>query len=167
MSSEIMPASGGSASGGKKILPIFIVIVIVAAGAAFYGGMLYGKSTASGNFRQFAANGQFGGNINVRNRQPDQGVTNGQIIAKDDKSITVSLRTGGSKIVFFSDTTSVGKFVTGTAADLANGQTVMVTGTTNSDGSISASSIQIRPEMPANAPGGQNPQNPTNTNQTP
>jgi hypothetical protein len=79
------------------------------------------------------------------------GFATGQITAQDSTSITLKMRDGSTKIVFFSPSTSVGKSVSGAASDLAVGQNVMVNGTNNSDGSIAAQNIQIRPDQPAQA----------------
>lgn len=147
----------------KKTLPIFIIILMVAAGGAFYGGMLYGKSTKTvrGNFQDFA-------NLTPEQRQQrlqEMGVNGGgrvgggqgggfvagEIITKDDKSITIKLRDGGSKIIFFGTAIEVSKFTNGVASDLEVGKTVSVSGVANSDGSITAQSIQIRP-ISATAP---------------
>ena len=78
----------------------------------------------------------------------------GEIIAKDASSITVKLRgtqsdgSAGSKIIFLSDSTQVTKSAQGSTTDLSIGTQVSVFGTTNTDGSVSAQSVQIRPEMP-------------------
>lgn len=136
----------------RKILPIIIIVVIVGAGA-FFGGMKYGQSkkvsSAQQRFGQMGANGTGGLRTGVTGgtRNGAGGFVGGEIIAKDDKSITVKLQNGGSQIIFYSGTTEIGKTVTGTATDLGVGKTVTVTGQTNSDGSITAQTIQIRPQI--------------------
>jgi hypothetical protein len=143
----------------KKLLPIFIVIVLVVAAGAFFAGMKYGqnKNSAGRNFANMTSEQrqqmiQQGGGGNFRagngNRGSGASFASGDILSKDDKSITLKLRDGGSKVVFYSDSTEIGKFASGSFNDLTTGEAITVTGTTNSDGSITAQSIQIRPEMP-------------------
>ncbi|MFA4998664.1 MAG: DUF5666 domain-containing protein [Candidatus Paceibacterota bacterium] len=130
----------------KKTLIIVGVLVLLGAGA-FLGGMKFGESKKSNagfpqgefqNMQQGAGAGLTGSGKN------GGGLVNGDILSKDDKSITVKLRDGGSKIVLFSDTTEISKFVSGTSADLEVGKTVTITGKTNQDGSVTAQSIQLK-----------------------
>lgn len=129
----------------KKI--VWIVLGIIVLIGAFYGGMVYGKSqtstptgTAYAGARTRGAGGATGS---------FGGATIGQIISKDATSITVTLTAGGSKIIFLDNTTPITKQTSGTMSDLTIGTNVMVTGTANTDGSVSAQSVQIRPNMPA------------------
>jgi hypothetical protein len=70
------------------------------------------------------------------------------VIAKDATSITLQLPgNAGSKIIFYSATTQISKMASGTPVDLANGTNVSITGTANSDGSVTAQAIQIRPAL--------------------
>jgi len=124
------------------------VVVVVVAIVAFYTGTVYGKSgIPARDAREMQTFGQnFNGNgAGLRNMGGMGGFTAGQIIAKDDKSITVSLMNGGSKIIFLDTSTKVSKQAEGTVADLKVGTQVSVTGTPNSDGSINATTVQIRP----------------------
>jgi hypothetical protein len=137
----------------KKLFIIFLILVIIIGGGAFYGGMIYGKNTTTQGinqqqqqrFQQMGASSTEAMSRRSGNQAGNNFAT-GQIISKDDKSITVKLQDGGSKIIFFSDTTEVDKFTTGSSNDLEIGETVMITGKTNQDGSITAQSIQLRPE---------------------
>jgi hypothetical protein len=122
-----------------------------------------GKSpaAASGNFQRGAANIS-GALRNGRTGGGGNGFATGEILSKDDKSVTIQLRSpqnatgtagtqAGSKIIFFSASTEITKSASGTPADLQVGQTITVSGTANADGSVSAQSIQLRP-TPANQP---------------
>jgi len=142
----------------KKILPIFIIAVLLVGGGAFFAGMKYGQSKNSlaslqnltpEQRQQMGASGGFRG-TGAAGTRIGSGFVSGDIISKSDNSVTVKLQDGGSKIVFFSDTTTISKSTDGTSADLETGKTIMVNGTTNSDGSVTATNIQIRPVLPAN-----------------
>lgn len=126
----------------KQYLITIILILVVGAGT-FFAGMKYQESKRlAGRFGNFqgAANGQ---------SQRGQGLrpVNGEIISADDKSITVKLQDGSSKIVLLSDTTTVSKSADATKADLKVGEKVATFGTENSDGSITAQNVQLNPTL--------------------
>ena len=126
--------------------------------------MKYGQSTSSMT-AQASRQGfnQNGGGLNSgRNGArggAGGGFVTGSVISKDSTSLTVELRSapnsgtqgtatttaGGSKIVLFSPSTTVEKTVSGAVTDVNVGSQVSITGTANPDGSVSATSIQIRP----------------------
>ncbi len=123
-----------------------VVLLLVGLGAGFFAGMQYQKNQRSG----FAQNSAQAGNQSGR-RFNGQNSSNrpvaGQIIASDDKSITVKLADGSSKIVLVSDSTQINKAATATKADLKVGQTVSAFGSVNSDGSVTAQNIQLNPQI--------------------
>lgn len=90
-----------------------------------------------GNFAR-PGNGQAGGG-NLGN------FLSGEILIKDKESLTVKLPDGGSKLIFFSGSTTFAKTIAGSIEDFAVGEQITVNGTANSDGSITAVTIQIRP----------------------
>jgi hypothetical protein len=53
------------------------------------------------------------------------------------------MQDGSTKIVLVSATTQITKSATGTQADLKTGENVVVTGTPNSDGSLTATNVQL------------------------
>jgi len=131
----------------KKNIIWAILIIVVGAGA-FFGGIKYQQSkrtTQSAGFN--GAQGRVAGQRQgIGNRAAFQPV-NGDIVSSDALSITVKLADGSSKIVILSDKTLINKASTATKADLTTGQKVAVFGTTNSDGSVTAQSIQLNPIM--------------------
>lgn len=130
----------------QKIYIIGIIGIVVISTGVFYGGMEYGQSKISNNFKQGNQRFQQIGQIEDVSRN-SAGFTIGEVIAKDDNSITIKLRDGGSKIIFYSNSTEISKFVSGTVQELQIGQSINITGTANQDGSLTATMIQIRPEQ--------------------
>ena len=152
----------------KNHIISMVAVIIVVAGAAFYGGMLYGASKSTqaslqgakgmaggfgGGQRSGGAAGQGQGGPGGQRGGANGGAVgdfaSGQITAKDDTSVTVKMRDGSSKIIFFSGSTGIDKSVSGTGSDLSVGQQVTVTGKSSPDGSLTAQTIQIRPAQPA------------------
>jgi ribosomal protein S1 len=70
---------------------------------------------------------------------------NGEIIGVDEKSITVKMQDGSSRIVILSEKTEINKAASGTKDDLKVGERVAVFGQENSDGSVTAQNIQLNP----------------------
>ena len=132
----------------KTIIGALVAIVVV-GGGSFYAGMSYAKGQAPqrGQF----GNGQFAGR-GMGIGRGGMGFVAGQIISTANGSITIqSAASSSTQIVLFSNTTPIYKTAQGSASNLSTGTNVVITGTPNSDGSLSASSIQIRPAgMPGN-----------------
>jgi hypothetical protein len=135
----------------KTVLP-FALITIILCGLSFYAGTQYSTIKKSNERAQFAGGQPFGGAMvgtprtGTAMRGGGSGMVSGEILSVDAKSITVKDQTGGSKIVFLGASSEVMKSVTGTIADLAVGTNIITNGTPNADGSITATTIQIRPE---------------------
>lgn len=131
-----------------------VVIVIVGA-LSFYGGMRYQMTkrptftqnqfgTRTGGMgNQIGPNGtQMGG----QNRQGMMGAGRpimGEILSKDDSSITVKMQDGGSKIIVLSEKTQIMAATQSDKSNLKVGDTVTTFGSQNSDGSVTAQNISI------------------------
>lgn len=146
----------------NKTVIIAVVLIIVAGVGGFFGGMYYQKSQTVSHFAQ--SGGGAGGAGGYARRFGQGGtagangmnVVRGQVVNTDSNSITIKLPDGSSKIIVVGSSTSFMKSATGTLSDLKTGDSVMAFGTTNSDGSVTAQSVQINPPgrgpMPSSAP---------------
>jgi hypothetical protein len=135
----------------KTLLAGIIIMVLVGAGS-FFGGMKYQQSRnpfANFSRQNFTAGQglQFGQGNGTR--RAGSNFLSGEVIGKDQQSLTVKMPDNSSKIVFFSASTTVSQMTQGSPMDIAIGQEITVSGEQNSDGSYTAQAIQIRP-VPAN-----------------
>ncbi len=130
------------------------IVWIVVAIVAFVGGLYYGKATASPSF---AGRGAFASSTRNGTGRAGSGggFVTGQVTSKDAQSLTVQLPNGNSEIVFYSSSTSVIKPSSASVSDLTPGTSVMIGGTQNPDGSVTAQTIQVRgPGAPGFGGGG-------------
>ncbi len=138
----------------KKIISIIIALVII-GGGAFYGGMKYGQSEGLShqNFQNLSLEQRqqlFQGNMGESFQRgirmgTELSFLNGEVIDKDEQSLTLKLSDGGSKIVFLSDSTEISKTIKGLIDDVEIGKQIMISGEQNSDGSYTAKTIQLSP----------------------
>lgn len=127
---------------------LITAFVVIAVGvSAFFGGMQYQKMQR-GQFGQGRLTGQNPAMGNqFRGGQANMGrPVSGEIISSDDKSITVKLADGSSKIVLLNEQSKIMEATSSTKQSLTSGKNVMVFGTTNQDGSVTASNIQLNPQ---------------------
>jgi hypothetical protein len=143
------------------LIPILIAgVIVLVAGAAvggFFGGRAYERNQANTIRNDFMSErGIQGFNPNAapnENFTPGQNGTNfpsggfGRGASGEVKSIdgnTLTLTTGQNETkVTLSDTTAIVKSTSGTTADLAAGQQVMVTGERDADGNVTATQVMI------------------------
>lgn len=133
----------------KNLLLVIVGVValIIGGGIGFFGGTKYQQSKTQTRFTQFANGGNFMGRTGMNGRFGTGGANamavRGEIISADTNSITVKMSDGSTKIVVLGSSTMIAKTTTGSTSDLTNGANVIVFGTTNSDGSVTAQNIQI------------------------
>lgn len=141
----------------KQIFPLFILFIIISL-ASFYAGTKYQQKKVFSNFSQLAVTDNpqgFGrntrpgdtNNTDIKNRGQTPGFrqTFGEIISVDDKTITIKLADGSSKIVLLSESTLINQSIEASISDLKVGTKVSVNGDTNSDGSVVGRNIEINP----------------------
>jgi hypothetical protein len=124
-----------------------VVTLIIGVGIGYAGAGVFNHPAAQpSSFARGAINGGgmmrggFGGNGSI---------LSGTVASEDSGSITLNTRDGSSHVVLLTPATTVSKSVEGTLTDIATGASVIISGTQNSDGSVSATNIQLRPVAPA------------------
>lgn len=124
----------------NKILIALAVLLV--GGIGFYGGMRYQQN--KGSSQTAAGRGAFRQGTGMMGR--NGGTVRGEITNADNKSISVKLSDGSSKLVILSNSTAIFEATAASKTTLQAGKQVLVFGTTNSDGSITASNVQLNPQ---------------------
>jgi len=129
-----------------------ILLVVIGLGAGFGGGYFfrnYQLSQSRGNFAAGgpAGSGRFipGGARGTNARGAGGGAVAGSILSVDSNSMTVKMQDGSTKIVIFSGSTIYSNTTSASQADLKVGAAISAFGTPNSDGSVTATNVQINP----------------------
>ncbi|MGA3292219.1 MAG: hypothetical protein ABSC49_03700 [Candidatus Microgenomates bacterium] len=141
----------------KIIVPIICVVLGLAAG--FFGGLEFrnyqlsktrsaftaGGNGASGNFQRYVGGTRTGGQTGNAARLSGGGMVTGSVLSVDSNSMTVKLANGSTKIVLLSGSTTYTNTASAAVTDIKTGINVAVAGTANSDGSVTAGSVQLNP----------------------
>ena len=137
----------------KQFTPYVIALIVMVGVAGFFGGMKYQSGKQSVFNRQGFGGAQGVSGMRTGNGPAAGGRTgvnrpvNGEVLTSDDKSITVKLPDGSSKIVLITSTTQINKASEATKSDITAGIRVAVFGQTNPDGSVTAQNVQLNPTM--------------------
>ncbi|MCL4352980.1 DUF5666 domain-containing protein [Patescibacteria group bacterium] len=133
----------------KNNLVTIIIVAVIVGAVGFFAGMQfsnYQQSQRRNSFSGFgqggAQGGQFQGRaVNGTRSRPVDGI----ILNQDANSITVKMQDGSTKIVVLSATTNYVRTSSASKNDLKVGDTVGAFGTENSDGTMTATNIQLNP----------------------
>ncbi len=136
----------------QNTIILVVILMLLVGGGSF--GIGYKVAQAKTAITGFARNGT--GQFTGRNGIPSTGgqgmmrgnrQTIGDVIALDDKSVTVKMADGSSRIVLLSSTVAITKSVDAPKTDLKVGSKVAVFGTNNTDGSVTATTIELDPKL--------------------
>lgn len=137
----------------KKVTIAVMVTAIIFGALGFGGGVLTTRATGAAGAGRFTGQGIAGGATRDfvgpdgaagrGQRMGGGGVAVGKITEKDDKSFTVKMPDGSSKVVYYSSTTTFDTVSEGSASDLSVDTTVTAMGTATDSGDITAQRVTI------------------------
>jgi len=124
----------------KNNLIIIAITGIVLGSGGFFAGIKYQQSRAPG-FDNMSKNAT----MRQRPGGPAHELSSvrGSIISQDKDSLTIKMVDNSSKIILLSDLTKINTTSEASKEDLTIDDQVVIFGQTNSDGSVSAETIQI------------------------
>ncbi|MDP2951151.1 MAG: hypothetical protein Q8N55_02075 [bacterium] len=139
----------------SKTLIIFVALFLVGGVSGFFGGTQYQKSKSplSGAFGNLTGEqraqrfGAMAGSIasdsgQRRGLAEGQTAVSGEVISKDATSLTIKLPDNSSKIILLTNDVPVRQTTESNIESVEVGESVIVQGQQNQDGSVTAQSIQ-------------------------
>jgi hypothetical protein len=117
----------------KKIIPI--LAIIVALGIGFGSGMLVNSHSKGAHTKAGRHQHALAGNKGA--------ASSGTVLSDSGSSLTIKLGNGSTETVYTSSTTSYSQVSQISSSSITNGATIRVTGTKNSDGSVTAKKITL------------------------
>ena len=142
----------------QNTIILVVILMLVVGGGSF--GVGYKVAEGKNSVGTFARNGSMMGNRlnDGSGRGTGQGQQAGgmmrgnrqiagEIIALDDKTMTIKMVDGSSKIILLSSTMDISKSVEAPKTDLKVGSKVAVFGTQNTDGSQTATTVELDPKF--------------------
>ncbi len=127
-----------------------ILIAAVCGGGGFAGGVAYQKKKTPtfpdrANFAAAREDGSFqrGSGTPTGTQRAFGGGIMGEVQSIDATSMTVKTVSGSVQTVYLGSSTTYTKDAAGSASDVAVGSTVSVTGTSNSDNSVTATAVRL------------------------
>lgn len=136
-----------------------ISIAVLTGGVGFWGGTMYQKSKSMFNFQNRGEGRTMMQGQNTNTKPSGNGVTpgmpgqigsrntTGEVTAKDDKSMTVKMNDGSSRIIILSDKTVYRISEESSLGLITVGTKVAVFGESGADGSVTATNIEINPAL--------------------
>lgn len=139
---------------------LVVILLLVVGGGSF--GIGYKVAEGKNAIGTFARNGTGQMMSNRNNDGTGRGIGQGQqaggmmrgnrqiageVIALDDKTMTIKMADGSSKIVLLSSTMTISKSVEAPITDLKVGSKVAVFGAQNTDGSQTATTVELDPKF--------------------
>lgn len=130
----------------NKHTRVVVIAAVLGLGIGFSAGyyMPHGAgTTARGQYAMRGGANMDGGFSGARGGSG--GLVSGTVLSNDGSTMTVSMQDGSTKLVLIHASTEVLETTMASPEALSAGVSVTVTGTANSDGSVTAQSVQVRP----------------------
>jgi len=119
----------------KKLL--VIIAIIVALGVGFGGGILVGSHNKGVHSSK---NGHKGHHALARKGS----AISGKVLSESGSTITIQLSSGSTETIYTGSNTIYTQLTPITSSNISTGSTIMVIGSKNSNGSITADKIQLK-----------------------
>lgn len=135
------PVVAAKKSWARFITPVLALVAALVIG--FFGGLLVGQNSGSGNGGQSGFPGNMGEMPGGGTGGPSGmgGATSGTISSIDGDSITLTLADGSTVTVTTTGDTSVTATEQSSVSQLSEGDTITVLGESDADGNVAADSI--------------------------